>query len=77
MCESFLTFTPPHGQLYAGFRGFISISGGWVLLCRELSYANKHTCAGHTRLLCMEHMNDRVHVDRQFVIFYLLISAYT
>ena len=30
----------PHGQLHAVFRGLISISGGWVLLCKELIVAD-------------------------------------
>ena len=34
-CMQDCFLTPPHGQLCAIFRGFISISGGWTLLCEE------------------------------------------
>ena len=47
-CDLFLclSFTPPHGQPRAVVGGFISSSGGWILLCRKSIMAEKssHNC---------------------------------
>lgn len=53
-CDLFLclSFTPPHGQPRAVVGGFISNSGGWVLLCRKPIMAKKssHNYAPHILL---------------------------
>ena len=36
MRDTFLCIIPPLGQPHAVFAVFISISGAWVLLCKEL-----------------------------------------
>ena len=38
--------TSPHGQPHTIFRGFISVSGGWMLLCKELFMTLCSAC-GH------------------------------
>ena len=49
VCDRFYLFfiTPTHGHPHAVFRGFISISGGWMLLCKELIVAEEspHICS--------------------------------
>ena len=39
--------TSPHGQPHTIFRGFISVSGGWMLLCKELSMTLLCSACGH------------------------------
>ena len=42
--------TPPHWQPQAVFRGFSSISGGWMLLCKELIMAEE---SPHMSMQCI------------------------
>ena len=39
--------TPTHGQPHTIFRGYISISGGWMLLCKEFFMTLLCSARGH------------------------------
>ena len=54
MCDLKIIIALPLGQPHAIFGGLISISGGWMLLCKELVMSeDKHpyNCAEHNILM--------------------------
>lgn len=59
--------TPPHGQPHEVFGGFISVPGGWMLLCKELVAIIMETCKAATlRLKALNKRNaHNVHRDRK------------
>ena len=54
VCVSIFLFTLPHGQPGAICRGFISISGRWILRCNELVMAKD---SPDITVQCIEHFN--------------------
>ena len=49
-----IIIAPPRGEPHAVFGGFISISGGWMLLCKELIMSEDkrpYDCAEHNVLM--------------------------
>ena len=64
MCD-LLFFYLPHGQPPTVFRGLISISGGWVLLCKGLMAAEG---SPHITVLCTVALGF-YSVTQDFVLF--------